>query len=249
MSIEIKFTGKKVLVTGGGNGIGRELCRKLHKQNAIVYALDVNKDALKSLETECPGIKSICVDLQDWNATRKAVSAIGPINALVNNAGIALKEDFMSITPENFDKVININLKQIVNVSQVVVQGMIDTKQGGSIVNISSLASKCGTRQCVVYNLTKAAVDSLTKAMAVELGPKNIRVNSVNPVFVNTDIIKPFLGTPEGQQLREKLVSRIPMGRICEVGEVANTILFLLSDLAPMIQGEQIFIDGAYSAA
>jgi NAD(P)-dependent dehydrogenase (short-subunit alcohol dehydrogenase family) len=100
-----------------------------------------------------------------------------------------------------------------------------------------------------VYNLTKAAVDMLTKSMAVELGPKNIRVNSVNPIIIITPISKPFFEKGVGLTVKDRVVARTPLGRIAELDEVVNTMIFLLSDAAPMINGEQIFIDGGYSAA
>jgi len=248
MSIQINFANKKVLVTGGGNGIGQAVCHKLHKQGAIVYALDCNEAALEKLVQECPGVKTVHVDLLNWEETRKKVTSLGHLNCLVNCAGIVLLKSFMGTTSEDFDKLMGINVKAIINVSQVVAQGMIDAKQGGSIVNISSLASRFGTQKSVVYSLTKAAVDMLTKSMAVELGPHQIRVNSVNPIFIMTELSRPFFEGP-GTKIKEILLGRTPLGRVAELDEVVNTILFLLSNVAPMIHGESVFIDGGYSAS
>jgi NAD(P)-dependent dehydrogenase (short-subunit alcohol dehydrogenase family) len=247
MAKEINFAGKKVLVTGGGSGIGKALCKTLHSQGAQVFALCKNQDWLSSLQNECPGVKTVCVDLEDWDATRAAVSALEVLDCLVNNAGIAAGRTVMQTTPENFDKLMNVNVKAIINVSQVVAQKMMDNNRGGSIVNVSSIASRFGVPQSVSYNVTKASVDLLTKAMAVELGPKNIRVNAINPTIIMTPLVKHFYEKGAGVQLKQMVTARTPMGRIAELDEVVNTILFLLSDLAPMIHGENIFIDGGYS--
>jgi L-xylulose reductase len=109
-------------------------------------------------------------------------------------------------------------------------------------------ASRFGTRASIPYNLSKAAVDMLTKSMALELGPHNIRVNSVNPNIVMTNLARQWMAAGEGAVLKEKLIGRTPLGRITEVHEVVNTILFLLSDVAPMIHGEHVFIDGGFCA-
>ncbi|CAG7824540.1 unnamed protein product [Allacma fusca] len=248
MAKEISFTGKNVLVTGGGSGIGKALCQALHAQGAHVFALCKNQDWLNSLVNECPGVKTICVDLEDWDGTRAAVSELEVMDCLVNNAGIAAGKIFMETTSENFDKLMSVNVKAIINVSQVVAQKMMDSNRSGSIVNVSSIASRFGVPQSVVYNVSKAAVDMLTKAMAVELGPKKIRVNAVNPTIIMTPLAKNFYETGPGVQVKAKVLARTPMGRICELEEVVNTIMFLLSDLAPMIHGENIFIEGGYSA-
>jgi len=245
MSLEITLAGKKVIVTGGGSGIGRSLCTRLHAQGAHVFALDHNRGALTTLEKECPGVRTVVVNLEDWDNTQKVLKELGPVNALVNSAGITIDESFLKITPDNYDKVMNINLKAMLNVSQVVAQGMIDAKTGGSIVNMSSVASRTGSTRCAAYNLSKAAVDMLTKSMAVELGPHKIRVNSVNPIFVLTDMCRAFVESGSV----DKYASRIPLGRIAEMHEVVNSILFLLSDVAPMVNGHNLFVDGAFSCS
>jgi len=245
MSLEVTLKGKKVLVTGGANGIGRALCLRLHAQGAKVIAMDVNQELLTSLEKECPGTVTVCVDLGDWDATRKAVTGVGPVNALVNNTGINIAETFLNVTPANYDKVMNINLKAYINVAQVVANGMIAEKTGGSIVNIASLASKTATLPSPAYNLSKAGVEMLTKSMAVELGQHKIRVNAVSPIFVLTDICRKTLTAG----FVDKFIHRVPMGRIAEMDEIVNSILFMLSDAAPMVNGHNLVIDGGFTAA
>jgi len=245
MSLEVTLKGKKVLVTGGANGIGRALCLKLHAMGAKVIAMDVNKDLLASLAKECPGTATVCVNLCDWDATRKAVTEIGPVNALVNNAGINISEPFLAVTPDNYDKVMNVNLKAYINVGQVVANGMIAEKTGGSIVNIASVACKTATLPCPSYNLSKAGVEMLTKSMAVELGQHKIRVNSVSPIFVLTDICRKAVESG----FVNNFLHRIPMGRIAEMDEIVNSILFMLSDVAPMVNGHNLVVDGGFTAS
>jgi L-xylulose reductase len=110
-------------------------------------------------------------------------------------------------------------------------------------------ASRFGTRASVPYNLSKAGVDMLTKSMALELGPFNIRVNSCNPGIIMTELARQWMAAGEGAALKEKLIMRTPLQRIAEIGEVVNAIIFLLSDVAPMIHGQHLFVDGGFSAA
>jgi L-xylulose reductase len=248
MSVTISFEGKKVLVTGGGNGIGRALCTKLHSQGAHVYALCRNRDWLDSLESECPGLETICVDLLDWEATRDALSKLEGIDCLVNNAGIGVSETVMETTSDGFDKVMGVNVKAMINVGQIIAQKMMDENRGGSIVNVSSMSSITGTRQSVTYAMSKAATDMLTKAMALELGPKNIRVNCVNPTIIaGTTVAKNlFEDSAAGAMIQTYALARTPLGRFCHMDDVVDAILFLLSDACPMIHGESVFLDGGY---
>jgi len=174
--MEIQFSGKRALVTGAGQGIGRALVKHLSTHGATVFALSKSEDNLKSLAQEVTGIQTIAVDLSDWEATRKAVDSIGHVDLLVNNAGIAILESFMTITPDSFDKLIAVNVKAVINVSQVVAGKMILNKTGGSIVNISSQASMCALRDHAVYCGTKAALDSISKVMALELGQHKVYI-------------------------------------------------------------------------
>jgi len=245
MSIQVSFKGKKVLVTGAARGLGRDLVEFFHKGEAVVYALSRNPENLQKLKTEFPNIITVCADLSDWDGTRKAVEKIPPVDYLVNNAAIVQVQAFADITPENFDLMMNTNVKSVINVSQIVAQKMIDSKMPGAIVNVSSLASKLYGKMLTTYCLTKASLDMLTKSMAVELGPFNIRVNSVNPTVFLSDMSRTFLeNNPDGG---ETYVGRVPLKKIVTSEEIVRTIAYLLSDLSPMIHGETIALDGGYS--
>ncbi|KAG8233906.1 hypothetical protein J437_LFUL005234 [Ladona fulva] len=243
--MEISFEGKRALVTGAGQGIGRETVKKLASCGAKVVALSRTPEHLQSLTVEVPSLETICVDLADWDATRKAIQCVGPIDCLVNNAAVALLESFMEITPANIDRSFNVNVKSVINVSQVVAKSMIDRKLGGAIVNVSSQASQAALADHTVYCGTKGALDMVSKVMALELGPYQIRVNCVNPTVVMTAMGKIGWSKP-GKA--EPMLKKIPLGRFAEVHEVVDAILFLLSDKAAMINGATLPIDGGFLA-
>ncbi|XP_063361690.1 L-xylulose reductase-like [Cydia amplana] len=243
--MEISFKNKRVLVTGAGQGIGRGMAIELWRAGAEVVAISRTKSYLDSLQKEYPSIRTVALDLADWEQTRKVLETLGHFDCLVNNAALGLTEDFLTTTPENFDLLMNVNVKSVLNVSQVVAKKMIDAKTGGSIVNISSQASKAALWGHVTYSATKGAIDAMTRVMALELGPHNIRVNAVNPTVIMTEMGR--LGWSDPQKA-EGMLSKIPLGRFGEVSEVVNAVCFLLSDKASMINGVELPIDGGFLA-
>ncbi|XP_046389464.1 L-xylulose reductase [Ischnura elegans] len=243
--METNFTGKRALVTGAGQGIGRETAKKLAECGAKVVALSRTREHLDSLAAENPSIDVICVDLADWEETRKCVMSLGDVDLLVNNAAVALLEPFLSIEPKNIDRSFDVNVKAVINVSQIIAKGMISRKTGGSIVNISSQASQAALQDHSVYCATKGALDMLSKVMALELGPHKIRVNCVNPTVVMTAMGKIGWSNPEKAN---PMLKKIPLGRFAEVHEVVDAILFLLSDKADMITGITLPVDGGFLA-
>ncbi|XP_021951487.1 L-xylulose reductase [Folsomia candida] len=244
--MDISFSGKRILVTGGGRGIGREICLTLAKcPQVTVFALSQGKTHLDSLKALAPSVNIVPVDLADHEATRKAVAAILPIHALVNNAGVAHLASFLDMEMDAFDKVFEVNVKAVFNVSQVVAKCMVEQKIAGSIVNVSSQASQAALQDHAAYCASKGAVDMLSKVMALELGPHNIRVNCVNPTVVLTEMGR--LGWSDPVKAGPML-AKIPLGRFAEVSEVVNAVLFLLSDKASMINGITLPIDGGFLA-
>ncbi|XP_061713398.1 L-xylulose reductase-like [Cydia pomonella] len=243
--MEISFKNKRVLVTGAGQGIGRGIAVELWRAGAEVVAVSRTKSYLDSLQKEYPSITTVALDLANWEQSRKVLETLGHFDCLVNNAALGLTEDFLTTTPENFDLLMNVNVKSVLNVSQVVAKKMIDAKTGGSIVNISSQASKAALWGHVTYSATKGAIDAMTRVMALELGPHNIRVNAVNPTVIMTEMGR--LGWSDPQKA-EGMLSKIPLGRFGEVSEVVNAVCFLLSDKASMINGVELPIDGGFLA-
>ncbi|CAG7837801.1 unnamed protein product [Allacma fusca] len=247
------FNGKKVIVTGAGRGIGRALCLKLANDlGAIVWAVSKNPDNLNSLKAECPTITPVSVDLEDWGATRSAIDSIGPVDYLVNNAGVLIIKSFLDTTAEDFDLCNNVNLRAVFNVSQVVGRNMIQAGISGSIVNMSSLSSIRPTEYACAYSISKAGLDQLTKIMAMSLGPHKIRVNSINPIGVDTEMLSSVVtlfGTePSLQSAAVKIAQRVPMPGLVPMSNVVDTILFCLSDAASMMSGVILPLDGGFSA-
>ncbi|XP_066292926.1 L-xylulose reductase-like [Branchiostoma lanceolatum] len=241
--MEIRFDGKRALVTGAGKGIGRGLVKALVKCGAEVFALSRTKEDLDSLVQEYPGIHPVQCDLADPEATKAAVGSVGPIDLLVNNAGISILESFLDVTLDVFDKVMNVNVRSVMQVSQIVAKGMVERGTGGSIVNVSSLASKTALKDHTSYCTSKGALDMMSKVMALELGPHKIRVNTVNPTVVMTDMGRMVWSDPAKSG---PMLARIPLGKFVEVDDVVHAILFLLSDKAAMVNGTTMPIEGGF---
>ena len=241
----LDFSGKRALVTGAGKGIGRDTAKALVECGAEVIALSRTQSDLDSLKVEVPAIGTLCVDLSDTKSAVKAVHSLGAIHLLVNNAAVAKLDPFMEVSEEAFDLSMNVNVKAVLFISQVVAKGMVERKMGGSIVNISSQASMCALHDHAVYCSSKGALDMLTAVMGLELGKYGIRVNSVHPTVVMTEMGKIGWSDPKKAN---KMLGGIPMGRFAEVEEVVHAILFLLSDRSAMINCSKLPVDGGYHA-
>jgi len=238
------FVGKNIFVTGVGKGIGRALAKALAEHGANVYGLSENPELLKTLEEECPTIKTTLVDLSDWDATRAALDAIPVVfDGIVNNAGITILESFFKVSKESIDRIFDINVKGTINVSQVLGQKMVENGVHGSIVNISSQAGMVALAEHTVYCGSKSAVDSVTRVMALELGNHQIRVNAINPTVVMTDMgRKVWVG-----EKAEKALERICLHKFAEESDIVHSVMFLLSDKSRMITGHSLAVDGGWT--
>nr|XP_036853336.1 carbonyl reductase [NADPH] 2 [Manis javanica] len=202
--------------------------------------------SLLNASPQCPGVEPVCVDLGDWEATERALGSVGPVDLLVNNAAVALLQPFLETTKEVFDRSFSVNLRSVFQVSQIVARGMISRGAPGSIVNVSSLVAHISFPNLAAYSSTKGAMTALTKAMALELGPHKIRVNSVNPTVVLTAMGQQVCSDPE---VVRKLKERHPLRKFAEVEDVVNSILFLLSDYSASTSGSGILVDAGYLAS
>uniref|UniRef100_A0A7N4V030 Uncharacterized protein n=1 Tax=Sarcophilus harrisii TaxID=9305 RepID=A0A7N4V030_SARHA len=221
-------------------GIGRDTVKALHDSGAKVVAVSRTKEDLASLSKECPGLEPICVDLGDWEATSRALGNIGPVDLLVNNAGVLLTEPFLEVSKEAFDRTINVNLRSVIQVSQIIARGMIARGVPGSIVNISSLVSRLGTFK------TYGNRDSEKFRLRAASFGIQIRVNTVNPTVVLTNMGRKVSADPE---FANALKERTPLKKFAEVEDVVYSILFLLSDKSAMTNGSGILVDGGYLAS
>lgn len=240
--MDIRFDGKRALVTGAGKGIGREIVRVLAENGAQVVAVSRTRADLDSLNAAVP-CETITADLTNADSARQAAEAAGDIDLLVNNAGIALLQPFLETTVEAFDETMAVNVRAVMVMSQVVARNMIARQQPGAIVNVSSMASWNALFDHTAYCASKAALDHLTRVMALELGPHGIRVNAINPTVVMTPMGRRAWGDPAKSG---PMLARIPLGRFAESEEVAEAIAYLLSDHARMVHGMIMPLDGGF---
>ena len=247
--MDIRFDGKRALVTGAGKGIGRALAIALRKGGAETYALSRTQSDLDSLNKEVPGIKTIACDLSDWDHTKCIVQGIikdGPVDLLVNNAGVFTLEAVGIITKEEATKTVVTNLLAPMNIAQEVARGLKEAARGGSIVNLSAVSGIIANNQfegSCAYAASKGGMDAMTRVMAMELGPHKIRVNSINPTVVWTDSIK-----AREKGFFDKVLSKIPLAKFAEVDDIVHVTLFLLSAKADMITGVTLPVDGGLTA-
>jgi NAD(P)-dependent dehydrogenase (short-subunit alcohol dehydrogenase family) len=245
-SMESKRT---AIITGGGSGIGLAIADRFVKAGiqAIIIGRDAEKlaAAQQQLGDNCYPITHDLNDLPTLpDLVRQVISRFGHIDILVNNAGINMKKDFQEVSDEEFDYILHTNLKAVFALSREVVKTMLPRRKG-NIINISSMASQYGIPKVIAYTASKAAIEGMTRAMAVELSPEGILVNCIAPGFIATDMSSKALnGDPERKQ---KVFARTPMGRLGDPGEIGDAVLFLASDQASYLTGVILPVDGGNS--
>ncbi len=242
--MDIRLDGKRALVTGAGKGIGRDIARLLAACGATVVGVSRSPADVASLQRELD-VQGIVADLTHADAAREAARGAGKIDLLVNNAGISIPQSFLDTTVEAFDETMAVNVRAVLVVSQVVCAGMIRRGHGGAIVNVSSQSSMVGLTDHAAYCASKGALDQLTRVMAVELGPHQIRVNAVNPTVTMTPMGAMAWGDPAKS---DPMKAKIPLGRFAQPRDVAHTVVYLLSEQADMINGVMLPIDGGFLA-
>jgi len=189
-SLNHSFAGKRVLVTGGGRGIGYEIVKKFYNDGAVVFVLDKDQGLLNKVKAELPKVTTLCVDLLNWDETFKAVRAIAPLDHLVNNAGVFKDDTLLDVKPQDVDLVFSVNVKAMIVVSNAFVKGIIEEKgTGGTIVNMSSLGDRIAFWGGATYSASKAAITMLTQSMALEYAEYNVRVNCLNASFTGTEMV------------------------------------------------------------
>jgi glucose 1-dehydrogenase len=243
---------RTVIVTGASRGIGAEVARAAASQGARLVLVARSGDALRELAAGLPG-PSACVagDVADPETAREALAAaegLGRLWGLVNNAGINPYYHPVTETPlAEWDEVLRVNLLGAVALARAVGARLAEAGAGGRIVNLGSIAGLTGLPNIGPYNASKAALDALTRTLAVELGPAGVLCNSVAPGTIGTEMVEGLMAA--NPALRERLVAKAPLGRIGAVGEAAWPIVFLLSDAAGFISGQTLVIDGGRLAA
>jgi NAD(P)-dependent dehydrogenase (short-subunit alcohol dehydrogenase family) len=244
--------GKGVLITGGTSGIGLATAARFLDEGSRVFVCGVDNDELKgALERlEAAGVvEGIRCDIRVENEVERLVSEaerfLGRIDVLINNAGIARKAWFLELDADAWDATIAVNLRGMFLVARAVARRMVRNGRGGVIVNMASTNALGGEEEFAHYNASKGGVLQLTRTMAVELGPKGIRVNSVCPGFIDTPLNR-ALGDEDA--FREYERTKIPLGRRGQPEEVAAAYAFLASDEASFVHGEALVVDGGQVA-
>jgi NAD(P)-dependent dehydrogenase (short-subunit alcohol dehydrogenase family) len=241
----MEFEGKVALVTGATSGIGMATARQFAEQGGRVAAAGRKKDVLAKLET--PKIKTYAVDLTDEKDTPALVGRVvkdfGGIDVLVNAAGIIANGTIENTTLADYDLMMNINVRSLLQLTQLALPSIIERK--GNIVNVSSVTGLRAFPNVLAYCVSKAAVDQLTRCAALELAPKGVRINAVNPGVVRTNLHRSSgMNEDTYAEFVERSKTTHPLGRIGEPEEIADLILFLASSKAGWITGTTYSIDG-----
>lgn len=242
-----RLSGKVAVVTGGSRGIGRSIALELAKDGAcVVINYKTNDEEAKNTLELIKSLGSfgliVKADVSVYNEAKllidKTVESFGKIDILVNNAGISKIGLFIDMKEEEWDSMIDINFKGVINCSHNVLKYMVSQKRG-SIINISSMWGNVGASCETIYSATKGAVNLFSKSLAKEMAPSNIRVNSVAPGVINTEM-NSWLSADDKKQLEEE----IPMGKFGEGEDVGKTVVFLASEESKYITGQIITVDG-----
>jgi len=237
---------KVAIVTGGASGLGYAIAKKFTVSGIKTIILGRNEAKLKEA-CQSLGENACCLkcDVTDFKSLPGIVDTIvkkyGRIDILVNNAGIHLKKPFLEVTDDEFNQVLQTNTSAVFSITREVVRAMKE-RHSGSVLNISSMAAQYGIPQVIAYSAAKAAVEGMTRNMAVELSPEGIRVNCIAPGFIKTRMSgKALDNDPERKR---KVLSRTPMGRLGTPEEVADAVYYLTSDEASFITGVVLPVDG-----
>jgi len=236
-----ELKGAVVLITGGTRGIGRAIAERFKEVGALVYITGTSEERVKAVADEL-GVNGVKMDVTDREEVKRVVSEIvereGRIDVLVNNAGITRDALFIRMKDEDWDAVVNTNLNGVYNVTRAVIPHMVK-KRKGAVINISSVVGFTGNVGQANYSATKSALIGFTKSLAKELGGRGIRVNTVAPGYITTDMTKAI---PE--KIKAELLKSIPLRREGEPREVADAVLFLASDMASYITGTTLHVNG-----
>ena len=246
----MKLKDKVAIVTGGSGGIGQGICDRLAKEGAKIVvnyrsSADKAKAAKESVEkigSQALIVKADLSKVDEINSlVAQTVEHFGKVDILVNNAGLELRDDFWDITEEDYDTVMNVNLKAVFFAAQAVVKHFRETNNPGRIINISSVHEELPFPHFTAYCASKGGVKMITRNLAVELGPLGITVNNVAPGAINTPINQTLIDDPA--QLK-KVTQNIPLGRLGEPEDVAGIVAFLASDEAKYMTGSTFYVDG-----
>jgi NAD(P)-dependent dehydrogenase (short-subunit alcohol dehydrogenase family) len=246
-----QLNGLHALITGGASGIGEATAKELVRAGAFVWIADVNLAAAEALAGSLSNARALHMDVTSDESISAAASLLPQLDILVNNAGIGHVGSIETTEAEDFDRLINVNVRSVYLVTRKLLPLLLASTAKGCIVNIGSVAGLIGIRQRFAYCTTKGAVVAMTRQLAVEY-PKELRVNAICPGTVGTPFVEGYLDkyhAHEKEKIREELKARQPMGRLGQPEEVASMVRYLASREAAFINGSVFTIDGGWTAA
>lgn len=239
---------KRAIVTGANSGLGYATAKKFCENGIKTYIIGRTKERTEQACTELgPNAIPILFDLnnlKDIPALIEEIAKDGPIDILVNNVGINMKKEFLDVTDEDFQSILYTNVFSVFSISREVVKVMKENK-GGSIVNISSMASQYGIPKVIAYSASKGAIETMTRAMAVELAPFGIRVNCVAPGFIKTKMSAKALN--DDPERKNKVLSRTPLGYLGEPSDIADAVYYYATNESRYTTGTVLPVDGGNS--
>ena len=244
-----RLDGRRALVTGAGRGIGLASAAALAQAGAHVVLVARTtsevEEVAQAIRRDGGTAEAITLDITDLDALNEVIAGLEPFDVLVNNAGTNRPVTFLEVAVNDFDYMVSLNLRAAFFTAQAVARRMVEFGKRGSIINISSQMGLVGGPNRTVYCATKHGMEGMTKAMAVDLGPHGIRINTICPTFVETPLVRRFLAD---EAIRSWIVSRIKLGRIGQVEELMGAVVFLASDASSLMTGSAMVVDGGWTA-
>jgi len=241
MSIQ-EFSGKTVLVTGASRGIGRAIALAFNARGAFVIASARPSKELNDLSNILGEQGEVWAEDATTDGFLRRINGLKKLDILINNIGINFPEPLRDVSDENLDKMLDLNVRSTFRISRESVKKM---RAGGSVINITSQMGHVGSPNRTTYCMTKHAIEGLTKAMAVELAPESIRVNSVAPTFIETDMTRGWFSDAKFMEFVRRM---IPLGKVGQPEDVAAAVLYLSSEGAKMVTGHSLLVDGGWIA-
>ncbi len=245
----LRLDGRRVLVTGAGRGIGMACAAALAQAGAHVVLVSRTAAEIaavaEEIRVEGGSAEPLALDVTDTDAVRIAIANAAPFDVLVNNAGTNRPRPFLDVTEADYDAIATLNQRAAFFVAQAVARRMVEGGVRGSIIHISSQMGHVGGARRTVYCMTKHGIEGLTKAMAIDLAPHGIRVNSIGPTFIDTPLTRPFF---EDAAFRDDTLRRIKLGRLGTVEDLMGAVVFLASDAAALVTGTALVVDGGWTA-
>lgn len=244
-----RLDGRRALVTGAGRGIGLAAASALADAGAHVTLASRTtqeiEEAAEAIRARGQRAEPLTLDVRDVDAVKEAIAAQAPFDILINNAGTNRPAPFIDVKVEDFDFVFSLNVRAAYFVAQAVARKLVEAGKPGSIINMSSQMGHVGGPTRTVYCATKHAMEGFTKAMAIELAPHKIRVNTLAPTFIETPMTRPFF---QNQAFREDTLKRIKLGRLGQIEDLTGAVVFLASDAAALMTGTSLVVDGGWTA-